>query len=138
MLDMEIKIQGNKIYCPLIDKWLILTPEERVRQTYISRLVNKYQYDLNQMGQEITVANGHRGQGKARADIVIWRSQSDKLASKSPLIVIECKAENVTIHEEDYYQGYNYAAWQGLIFLLQQIKKKHVSFELLKGIFLND
>ena len=35
MLDMEIKIQGNKIYCPLIDKWLILTPEERVRQTYI-------------------------------------------------------------------------------------------------------
>lgn len=133
MLDMEIKIQGNKIYCPLIDKWLILTPEERVRQTYISRLVNKYQYDLNQMGQEITVANGHRGQGKARADIVIWRSQSDKLASKSPLIVIECKAENVTIHEEDYYQGYNYAAWTGADFFVTTNQKETRVFRVVKG-----
>lgn len=133
MLDMEIKIQGNKIYCPLIDKWLILTPEERVRQTYISRLVNKYQYDLNQMGQEITVANGHRGQGKARADIVIWRSQSDKLASKSPLIVIECKAENVTIHEEDYYQGYNYAAWAGADFFVTTNQKETRVFRVVKG-----
>lgn len=133
MLDMEIKIQGNKIYCPLIDKWLILTPEERVRQTYISRLVNKYQYDLNQMGQEITVANGHRGQGKARADIVIWRSQSDKLASKSPLIVIECNAENVTIHEEDYYQGYNYAAWAGADFFVTTNQKETRVFRVVKG-----
>lgn len=133
MLDMEIKIQGNKIYCPLIDKWLILTPEERVRQTYISRLVNKYQYDLNQMGQEITVANGHRGQGKARADIVIWKSQSDKLASKSPLIVIECKAENVTIHEEDYYQGYNYAAWAGADFFVTTNQKETRVFRVVKG-----
>lgn len=133
MLDMEIKIQGNKIYCPLIDKWLILTPEERVRQTYISRLVNKYQYDLNQMGQEITVANGHRGQGKARADIVIWKSQSDKFASKSPLIVIECKAENVTIHEEDYYQGYNYAAWAGADFFVTTNQKETRVFRVVKG-----
>lgn len=130
---MEIQIQGNKIYCPLIDKWLITTPEERVRQTYISRLVNKYQYDLKQMGQEITVANGHRGQGKARADIVIWKSQSDKLSLKSPLIVIECKAENVTIHEEDYYQGYNYASWAGADFFVTTNQKETRVFRVVKG-----
>lgn len=130
---MEIQIQGNKIYCPLIEKWLIMTPEERVRQTYISRLVNEYQYDLGQMGQEITVANGHRGQGKARADIVIWRSQSDKQIAKSPLIVIECKAENVTIHEEDYYQGYNYAAWAGADFFVTTNQKETRVFRVVKG-----
>lgn len=130
---MEIIIQGNKIYCPLIDKWLIVTPEERVRQTYISRLVNEYLYDIKQMGQEITVANGHRGQGKARADIVIWRSQNDKQTAKSPLIVIECKAENVTIHEEDYYQGYNYAAWAGADFFVTTNQKETRVFRVVKG-----
>lgn len=113
---MEVQIQGNKINCPLKDKWLIATPEELIRQRYICRLANEYQYQLEQMGQEITVANGHRGQGKARADIVIWRSVEDKRAEKSPLIVVECKAETVTIQEEDYYQGYNYAAWAGADF----------------------
>lgn len=79
---MEVQIQGNKINCPLKDKWLIATPEELIRQRYICRLANEYQYQLEQMGQEITVANGHRGQGKARADIVIWRSVEDKRAEK--------------------------------------------------------
>ena len=79
---MEIQIQGNKIYCPLKDKWLIATPEEQVRQIYICRLANEYLYQGEQMGQEITVANGHRGQGKARADIVVWRSKEDKQHEK--------------------------------------------------------
>ena len=62
---MEIKIKDNKIFAPLKDKWLVLTPEERVRQEYICRLVNHYGFDLEQMGQEIQVNNSHRGQGKS-------------------------------------------------------------------------
>lgn len=85
------------------------------------------------MGQEITVANGHRGQGKARADIVIWRSAEDKQAEKSPLIVVECKAETVTIHEEDYYQGYNYAAWAGADFFVTTNQKETRIFRVVKG-----
>lgn len=85
------------------------------------------------MGQEITVANGHRGQGKARADIVIWRSKADKQAAKSPLIVVECKAETVTIHEEDYYQGYNYAAWAGADFFVTTNQKETRIFRVVKG-----
>lgn len=130
---MEVQIQGNKIYCPIKDKWLVATPEERVRQTYICRLVGEYDYDLNQIGQEITVANGHRGQGKARADIVVWKSQSDKQSTKSPLIVVECKAENVTIHEEDYFQGYNYAAWAGADFFVTTNQKETRVFRVIKG-----
>ena len=130
---MEVQIQGNRISCPLKDKWQIATPEELVRQRYICRLANEYQYTLEQMGQEITVANGHRGQGKARADIVIWRSKADKQADKSPLIVVECKAETVTIHEEDYYQGYNYAAWAGADFFVTTNQKETRIFRVVKG-----
>lgn len=50
---MEVQIQGNKINCPLKDKWLIATPEELIRQRYICRLANEYQYQLEQMGQGI-------------------------------------------------------------------------------------
>ena len=75
---MELQINGNKIFAPLKNKELALTPEERVRQEYICRLVNIYGYSLDQMAQEVQVNNSHRGQGKARADIVIWKSSSDK------------------------------------------------------------
>ena len=44
---MELKINGNKIFVPLKNKDLVLTPEERVRQEYICRLVNHYGYDLS-------------------------------------------------------------------------------------------
>ena len=77
-LKLEVKVEGNKIYSPLRDKWLVLTPEEQVRQSYICRLVNIYGYDLEQMDEELKVNNSHRGQGKARADIVIWKSKEDK------------------------------------------------------------
>ena len=45
---MNIKIENNKIYSPIRDKWLVLTPEEQVRQNYICRLVNVYGYDIVQ------------------------------------------------------------------------------------------
>ncbi|MBQ9525508.1 MAG: type I restriction enzyme HsdR N-terminal domain-containing protein [Bacteroidaceae bacterium] len=99
---MDLKIEGNKIYVPLKDKWLVMKPEEEVRQRYICRLVDSYGYDLKQMDQELKVTNSQRGQGAARADIVIWKSAKDKVDSKSAFVVVECKAENVTIRKEDY------------------------------------
>ena len=58
---MELQINGNKIFAPLKNKELVLTPEERVRQEYICRLVNVYDYSLDQMAQEVQVSNSHRG-----------------------------------------------------------------------------
>ena len=49
---MEVQIKDNKIYAPLKDKWLVVKPEEEVRQRYICRLVDSYGYDLKQMDQE--------------------------------------------------------------------------------------
>ena len=130
---MEIQIKDNKIYAPLKDKWLILKPEEEVRQTYIKRLMDSYGYAISQMDQEIQVSNSQRGQGAARADIVVWRSKEDKEAKKYPLIVIECKAESVTIHKEDYYQGMNYASWAHADFFVTTNLKETRVFKVVKG-----
>ena len=130
---MDIQIENNKIFAPLKNKWLVNKPEEEVRQKYICRLVDSYGYNLDQMAQELQVTNSHRGQGAARGDIVIWRSKEDKTNNKSALIVVECKAESVTIHEEDYYQGYNYASWAGADFFVTTNLKETRVFRVVKG-----
>lgn len=132
-MQLEIKVDGNKIYAPLKDKWLTQTPEEKVRQEYIVRLINNYQYQLEQMEQEVTVSNSKRGLGKARADIVIWKTKEDKINSRSPVIVVECKAEHITIREEDYFQGFNYAAWAGANFFVTTNLKETRIFKVIKG-----
>ncbi len=131
---MEVKIKDNKIFAPLKDKWLELNPKEKVRQNYIVRLVNSYGFELNQMAQEVQVNNSQRGQGRAMADIVIWKSEADRLADKSPVIVVECKAEHITIHEEDYFQGYNYASWAGADFFVTTNEKETRIFRVVKGV----
>ena len=115
---LKVEIKNGKIYSFIRDKWLICTPEEEVRQGFIHTLINKFGYLPDQIGEEVQVNNSQRGQGQARADIVVWRSVEDKIKQKSAFIVVECKAENVKIHEEDYYQGYNYASWAGASFFV--------------------
>jgi type I restriction enzyme M protein len=129
---LGLKIDGNKIFAPLKNKWLILTPEERVRQGFVCRLVNEYGYDLKQMEQEVQVSNSKRGQGKARADIVIWKNEADKKAKKSAFIVVECKAANVKIQREDYYQGLNYATWAKAQFFVTTNEKEDKCFKVLQ------
>ncbi|MBE6224647.1 MAG: N-6 DNA methylase [Bacteroidales bacterium] len=130
---MELEIKDNLIFEPLKKKYGILTPEERVRQEYICRLVDHYGYELSQMEQEVQVSNSHRGQGKARADIVIWKSASSKSNEDAAIIVVECKAEHITIREEDYFQGYNYAAWAGADFFVTTNLKETRVFKVVKG-----
>lgn len=129
----EIKRENGKIFCPLTNSWHIETPEEKVRQEYIKYLVDEYGYSLNQMAQEVKVNNSLRGQGKARADIVIWKSEKEKNEDKTAFIVVECKAENVRIREEDYYQGFNYASWAGASFFVTTNEKETKYFNVDKN-----
>ena len=129
---MEIKTESNQIYSPIRDKWLVLKPEEEVRQRYVCRLVDSYGYGIKQMGEEVKVTNSQRGQGTARADIVVWRNEEDKRKGKNALIVVECKAENVTIRQADYFQGYNYAAWAGAKFFVTTNLKETRIFKVVE------
>ena len=105
---LEVRTDGKaRIWSHIRAKWLIETPEERVRQTYLLTLVNEYAFHLEQMNEEESVTG--RGSAHARADFVIWRTIPDKTDSRTPLIVVECKSDNVTITQNDYQQGENYA-----------------------------
>lgn len=130
MADLEVQEKDGKIYCPLKKAWHVSTPEERVRQYYIAILANKYGYSLEQMDQELKVNNSKRGQGKARADIIIWKSEQDKKDKKAAFIVVECKAENVKVRVEDYYQGFNYASWAHAEFFVTTNEKETKYFNV--------
>ncbi len=96
----------GKIWSHIRQEWFLETPEERVRQQYVCRLVNDYGFKISQMAEEIDT---QRGRQHAEADVVVWRTVQDKSDSKPPLIVVECKAENVSITPRDYGQGESYA-----------------------------
>ena len=102
-----LKREDGKIWSYVRRKWLVETPEEYVRQEYLLILLHEYGYVLEQIAEEEEVTG--RGSGQARADFVVWRSALDKTAQKPPLIIVECKSDNVTIWSEDYSQGDNYA-----------------------------
>lgn len=70
-MSQEIQLKDNKIFAPLIDKWLVAKPEELVRQKYIKRLIENYGFSTDQIAQKVKVNNSQRGQGRAMADIVI-------------------------------------------------------------------
>lgn len=132
-MQLDVQVKGNKIFAPLKDKWLVNKPEEEVRQKYICRLVNNYGYSIEQMAQEMQVTNSQRGKGAARADIVIWRNPQDKSGNKYPLVVVECKAESVSVRKEDYYQGMNYASWVHADFFVTTNLKETRIFKIVKG-----
>jgi len=105
-MSMELNIENNKIYAPILGKWINLTPEEKLKQEFIIRLINHYGYSLEQLGQDVVIKNRYK------ADIGIWRNKSEKKKNKIPSIIIaaQCKAEHITINAQDYLIGYNFAS----------------------------
>ena len=134
-IEVQFKTEKGKelIFVPLKDRWLEAKPEEKVRQRFICDLVNDYGYSLEQMDQEFSVTTSNRGTGRARADIVIWKSVNDKQESNNASIVVECKSDDVTIQTADYYQGQNYASWVGADFFITHNSKETRCFEINKG-----
>src|SRR3990167_1159193 len=94
--------EKGKIWSHVRQKWLVETPEESVRQEYLCILISEYGFVLDQISEEEEVTG--RGSGHARADFVIWRTAKDRADSRNPLIVVECKSDNVTIQVADYGQ----------------------------------
>lgn len=111
-----IRRDKGKIWSPVRQKWLHETPEEAVRQEFLCTLVTEYGYSLEQIAEEYELTG--RGSAQARADFVIWRLASDRLHKKSPLIVVECKSNNITIRAQDYAQGDSYARMAGAQFFV--------------------
>ncbi len=89
-LEQEIfikEVRGKEnpyINCLVRRKDIKLTPEEAVRQLFLMKLKEEYQYPLQRMELEYAVSFGRE---KKRADIVIFQKDS----SLTPYVIIELK-----------------------------------------------
>lgn len=93
----KIKSKENKylIFDIIRKKYIVLTPEEWVRQHIIHYLivVKKYPISLIAVEKQLTVNTL-----KKRTDIVVFSSKG------KPNIIVECKASNVKINQETFNQ----------------------------------
>lgn len=119
---MKVLIENNKIYSIKREKWLILTPEEEVRQRYLVELVEKYGYSLDQIEEELEITG--RGSAGARADFVIWKSIEDRKKRNAPFIIVECKAQYVELDDSVSLQGELYARQTNAPFFVTHNKKE--------------
>lgn len=127
-MTLEVKIDGNKIFAPLVNTWMKYSPEENVRQKLICKLVNHYGYKLEQMDQDVPIRKRYK------ADVAIWKSKEDKSKNKIPSIIIavEVKGDNVKIREEDYLIGYNIASIINANFFIASNLKEEKIFYVVK------
>ncbi|WP_455474985.1 N-6 DNA methylase [Bartonella sp. B30(2025)] len=72
------------INCSIRNKEIKLTPEEAIRQLYLSTLMDKYNYPLDRIKVEHVI---NFGREEKRSDIVIF----DKNSITSPYIIVELK-----------------------------------------------
>ena len=124
--------QGNWLWIPLRSEWRDISakPEEIVRQRFIRHLVDNYGYELSRMDQERRTMHGRRS---PRADIVIWETPEAKAKNRTPVLVIECKAENVNVNIKDFYQGESYTRAAGCEFFVAHNNRYTAIFKLVPG-----
>lgn len=124
----------NFVFDHIRKKYLVLTPEEWVRQKLLIYLCNEKHYPINLIRVEQKLL------GKDmyfRADLVIYNRNG------KPLMIIECKAENVTIGQDVFDQIAKYNMYFKVDYLLVTNGKQHYvckidhelkSFEFLKNV----
>ena len=97
----KIKIERDKefIFDAIRKQWIMLTPEEWVRQNFLQYLlvVKKYPASLIAVEKEIKLGDVFK-----RFDIVVYDSAT------KPWMVIECKEMNITLDEKVLNQVLNY------------------------------
>ena len=93
-------MQSDYIWDPLRKKSVKNTPEEAVRQWFISAVLHEGMgVPEHMMGSEVALT--HAGK-QYRADIVVWNR------SARPLMIVECKRPEVTLDQEVVDQAIRY------------------------------
>jgi len=79
-------------------KWLVLTPEEWVRQNIILYLIDSFGYPETVFKIETGLSIN---QNKRRSDVLVYKDSK-------PFVLIECKAPSVDLTENVLNQALNY------------------------------
>jgi len=83
------------IFDSIRKKYLVLQPEEWVRQNFIQYLVNEKKY----ASSLIAIEKGLKlNELNKRADIVIYNNQAE------PIVLVECKAPKIKINQDVFEQ----------------------------------
>ena len=88
----------DQIFDPLRKSWVVLTPEEWVRQNFIQYLIQVKNYPTTLIAIEKTI---QLGELKKRFDIIVYKNDS-------PWLLIECKEAYVPITEKTLEQILQY------------------------------
>lgn len=106
-----MKSDGEKTYIfdVVRKKYLLLTPEEWVRQNFIHYLNKEKKYPLGLMGVEQMVKYNSL---KTRADIVMYNTEG------KANIIVECKAPDVKITQDTFNQIAKYNSQLKVKYLL--------------------
>ena len=101
----SLKIRENdsrkEVFDPVRQKWVVMTPEEHVRQVFILYLLNVKQLPLSHLSVEHAVTVNGMTQ---RYDLVVF---GDDL---KPWIMVECKAPHVKLTQKVADQAARYNA----------------------------
>src|SRR4051812_2305773 len=92
-IQLKLRQENDKtsVFDPIRKKWLVLTPEEHVRQYMIYYLKDTMQYPAALFAVEKTIKVGNVSK---RFDIVVY-SRDHK-----PWMLVECKAPEVPVSEK--------------------------------------
>ncbi len=98
---LSIKVDGNRrmVLGEIRKKWLVLQPEEFVRQLLLHFLINDMRYNRNR----ITVERGIAVNGDPkRTDILVFDRDM------RPFLLVECKAPKVPLSTDTFQQAAHY------------------------------
>lgn len=102
-------------------KWLVLTPEEWVRQHFVKYLVNEKGYPVGLIGIEVTFKMNSLTR---RADVLVYNRVGN------PILIVECKAPDVKIDNKVFDQIVEYNFKFKLNYLLVTNGIKHYACTL--------
>ena len=132
-LKLKTVEEKTHIFDEVRKKYLLLTPEEWVRQNFIHYLNKEKKYPLGLMGVEQMVKYNSL---KTRADIVIYNLEG------KPNVIVECKAPEVKINQDTFNQIAKYNSQLKVKYLIVTNGMKHfccqMDYENNKITFLED
>lgn len=111
----------EQIWDPLRKKMVALTPEEKVRQWFIGVLRDQLKVPQHMMMSE---ASMKFGQKPFRADILIYGRDT------APLMVVECKRQDVEMTKEVLEQALKYNMALGSRYIAITNGRKTFGFEM--------
>lgn len=95
--DLRVKTEDGKRYLfdPIRKKWLVIQPEELVRQLMILYLIEELHYNKNRINIEMGLQVNDL---QKRCDILVYDDHM------SPFLLVECKAPDVNINQSTFRQ----------------------------------